>query len=360
MPCRMPRLLGQWREPNRLRSTCSRIEPTHSGVLRTCGDGLVQNSIAELARPDLGSALQPDPLASLDGFLNSAYPALSDVDPVTVAVADEMVRYAVADQGEVKAYFDVSLNGAGNWTGEWLDGLRHHASGGGVVMKRVVGALPLVVAALVASSWATPAGAHSVANYYPRKWAAVGQLYFFTTSVPDGEWRTRIRGGVAAWNNQGQPMRFGEAPPRANFDGMVCPPTAGTNGVHRKAIDGQNGILAVATVCSTSQGIYSANITFDQEEDWYTGSGTPAAGTQIGGACLIGPCEVDLWSVASHEWGHATGFAGPFQNGHFDPGDEALCSEGAQKETMCPTMRKGDTNPRTLHTHDRHTCHAAY
>lgn len=75
-------------------------------------------------------------------------------------------------------------------------------------------------------------------------------------------------------------MQFGEAPPRADFDGTVCPSTAGTNGVHRKIIDGQNNFLAITTVCSTSQGIFSTNITFDQDEDWYTGVGQPAAGVQ--------------------------------------------------------------------------------
>lgn len=85
-------------------------------ALGSCGDGLVQNSIAELAKPDVDDVLQPDPLASLDVFLESAYPALSDARPVAIGATDQLARFAVEDQGQVKAYFDVSLNGAGNWT----------------------------------------------------------------------------------------------------------------------------------------------------------------------------------------------------------------------------------------------------
>lgn len=73
----------------------------------------------------------------------------------------------------------------------------------------------MLVAALLVSASVMPAAAHPAGEYYPKKWGAVSQLYFFTTSVPDGEWRSRIRAGVAAWNNQGQPTQFGEAPPRA-------------------------------------------------------------------------------------------------------------------------------------------------
>lgn len=158
----------------------------------------------------------------------------------------------------------------------------------------------------------------------------------------------------------GEPMQFTEAPPRDDFDGFSCPSTAGTNGVHVRDMDGQNGALAVTVTCFTSSGIYSSNITFDPAEDWYTGTGSPAAGVQIGGECFIGLCELIFGSVASHEWGHATGFNGPFADGHFDPNDSALCSDGPQKETMCPSLRKGDTNARPLHTHDKHTFQGAY
>lgn len=96
---------------------------------------------------------------------------------------------------------------------------------------------------------------------------------------------------------------------------------------------------------------------FDRDEDWYTGTGDANDGFLN---LCIGGCQSDLWSVATHEVGHMTGFVGgPNGDGHFDQNDpEGTCT--GEVHTMCPSYEGGSEHFRTLEVHDRHTFTAAY
>ncbi|HEX7169063.1 MAG TPA: hypothetical protein VF230_18945, partial [Acidimicrobiales bacterium] len=67
----------------------------------------------------------------------------------------------------------------------------------------------------------------------------------------------------------------------------------------------------------------------------------------------------DVWAVASHEFGHVTGWGGE----HYTPAPDAgvLCDEGSQqKHTMCPGIATSNQRMRTLEAHDIGTFNNAY
>lgn len=226
-------------------------------------------------------------------------------------------------------------------------------------MKRKIAAV-LALVLLILTLGTSPASAHTGSTYYPKRWVTkVAQDWFFTATFPTGDWRARVRNGASQWNGVNQPMKFTEVAQRSNFDPYKCPPTYGTNGIHWRNYDGRDGALAITGMCSTATELYSTNLTFDSSEDWYTGTGDAPDGFQVGTACVVGPCKVDAWSVASHEWGHMTGFDGPYDVGHFSR-SEAICADDGGQHTMCPSIKKGTERQRTLETHDRHTFDAAY
>ncbi len=214
----------------------------------------------------------------------------------------------------------------------------------------------LVFATVLAAAYAlalqapSPSDAHGTANI-PKTWQ--GNLEVNWAFTPSGygdlAWRNRVNGGVLAWNNLNQPMTFVNKTPSgavkysANFDPSVCPPIARRNGIHKRAIDGQWGVLGRATTCtiSGSNELYSANVVFDSNESWYTGTGTPPS------------TKADLWAVAVHELGHAAGVQ------HIT--GSTLCATSAVSyHTMCPLLIRATTKGRSLETHDRHTFEGAY
>jgi hypothetical protein len=190
--------------------------------------------------------------------------------------------------------------------------------------------------------------AHTASTYYPNRWQTTSQVWNFTQGFPTGAFRTRVRDGVAQWNNIGANFRFNEGGQVANYSSTTCP-TSGRNGVHYRTIDGSGGTLAETLMCFGAGAMSSANIAFDSQESWYTATLVPTGSQR------------DAWSVATHEWGHATGFYGPYANGHFNPA-ESICTAGSP-QTMCPTYvppTATDPKMRTVSGHDTHTFSAAY
>jgi len=76
---------------------------------------------------------------------------------------------------------------------------------------------------------------------------------------------------------------------------------------------------------------------YDQAEEWYLGSGTPAG------------YQMDLRSTAAHEFGHGLGLD------HTQAGN---C--GAPRATMCAGQIVGTTEQRTLETDDVNGVSTAY
>lgn len=208
----------------------------------------------------------------------------------------------------------------------------------------------------------TVASAHSQGDHYAKRWQGpVRDInWSFTANYPTGERRDRVSEAFNYWTSLGELNYVRQA------DGVTFDPTVGCasrpyNSVHWRDTGG--GALAYVGVCSyvSNQAIASATMVFNSKVDWHT-AGTPAqnSGTLVPfvGACLAGRCPHDLAGVAVHEAGHFTGFAGPFQAGHFD-GDSAMCEE-RQRHTMCPAIKPGENTWRSLEEHDQHTYRNAY
>lgn len=225
-----------------------------------------------------------------------------------------------------------------------------------VIVRRtlIIGAASLLLCATTVQAFA-----HDANGYYPSKWQGdLTQDWFFTEGFPGGAKRDRVRDGVSQWNNLNQPMTFTEAAQRPDFDPMVCP-DAGTNGIHWRDLPDANRQLAVTFRCTIGAQLTSTNMIVDSTRNWYDGVGDAPDGF-LGRICSLPPdCQWDFWSVSSHEWGHMTGFFGPFRMGHFNPG-ENICNSNSSQHTMCPDTRIGTERLRTLEPHDRHTFETAY
>lgn len=184
--------------------------------------------------------------------------------------------------------------------------------------------------------------ASSHSGLIARTWQRDKQVEFdFTASVgsmPGGS-RNAINAGAEDWNALNGSVTLIPGANVANFSPDQCPPSYQQNAMHYADIDGPSGVLAVATTCrfTTGNELYSMQITFDSGESWYTGTGNPSAS------------QIDMWAVATHEFGHTIGIA------HFDAAD-SVCS-GNVRQTMCPFYAVSQREPAD---HDTHGFTAAY
>lgn len=203
----------------------------------------------------------------------------------------------------------------------------------------------LLAGGVLASGVVLPATttAHPAKDWYPREWKNDLQVeWSFTKGYPArGGRRNRVKDAARAWNRLGQPMRFVWRKDIDNLDPRRCPSREQKDGVHWRIIDGNGNTLAETYRCYAGGRLHSFQITFDKQERWYGGKAKPPRG------------RFDLWSVAAHEFGHATGFSG-----HFSAGTR-LC-KGSGQNTMCPLIRRGSRAWRTLERHDRDTFRNAY
>ena len=78
------------------------------------------------------------------------------------------------------------------------------------------------------------------------------------------------------------------------------------------------------------------DLNVDDAEPWYTGTGNPS------------PTQRDLWSVLTHEFGHATGL-----------GETNLSCSGSSRPTMC-LAPLGTTYIRILEADDKNGLNANY
>lgn len=227
-------------------------------------------------------------------------------------------------------------------------------------LKSVVPTIGVVLAVLGLP--AISADAHTVSNHYSRWWVdnSRGDLnvdWHFTSGFPSGSYRSRVRDGAAQWNALAQPMRFVEGSQVSNFNPEVCPSSYQYDGIHWGSIDGTGGTAAWVSSCfwvvngvNTSE-LHSVQQKYDSAEDWYTGTGDANDGfLQL----CIPSCQIDLWSIASHEWGHSTGW------GTHLPANESICANDSNQNTMCPTYYGGTERMRTLESHDIHTFNGRY
>lgn len=204
-------------------------------------------------------------------------------------------------------------------------------------------ACSVVVATLLVGALAASSGAHSSTTYYPAFWQSSLDVHWkFEEAVPATLIRERIKDGADKWTNLSPVMNFvKDSGDYANFAFSSCPNDYQKNGVHWENIDGAMGTIASVRRCLVSNEIFTFQMRYDSSESWYNLLDTPTDSDKY-----------DSLAAATHEFGHATGFSGPYSNGHFDPTAD-ICT-GVQ-QTMCPGTSKGNWNKRTLEEHDTHT-----
>lgn len=215
-----------------------------------------------------------------------------------------------------------------------------------------------VFALFIQVSMPQVANAHAVADYYPHKWNATplapavvryefGNLPSLGTNAATDEFAS-IEWGHQQWNARGQSLTF----VTDGQENLVnwrpgCGQTFMDNWIYQRTIDGVGNILAETIFCylnATGSG-HSFSITFDGSESWYILDGDAP------------PTQIDLRSVATHEFGHAAG-----QTAHWDDNGDPmnLCLDSSAEETMCRFYYPGTERQRTLELHDGHTFDAAY
>jgi len=216
------------------------------------------------------------------------------------------------------------------------------------------------------------ASAHTASDWYGKKWGN-GNLtpkWRFADDVPKTCcYRDRIQNGKAEWNQLGEPMSFDFAAGQPDFPAfpfLSCPKLSDgsankeKNAMHWSYLDGKFGFAGETYVCSfydVNEGNpdYIANfqMRFDSGESWYTGTGTPSCPN-------VDSCQTDLWSVATHEFGHATGRTkGGDGLGHFGE-NWSVCADVADKHSMCPWDFANYTRGRSLELHDKDSFRSAY
>lgn len=238
-----------------------------------------------------------------------------------------------------------------------------------MVMLRLRVSIPLVFIVSLFLFNAIGAQAHPGADWYPAKWPSSDRTvnWRFANNVPATAIRDRMKNGAAQWNAvSGSTMTFQfNTPDYSSFSGTSCAATEQKDAVHWGEIDNAGGTNAVAITCTfldaTGSGsnttLHNFQIKLDHDETWYTGTGEPSSNA------------IDAWTIASHEFGHATGrnsTAGGVQtiggdgHGHFFNTDATHCPVSTSRHTMCQTQIAGASYSRTLETHDKDAFANAY
>ncbi|HEX2039804.1 MAG TPA: hypothetical protein VHF47_08750 [Acidimicrobiales bacterium] len=177
-----------------------------------------------------------------------------------------------------------------------------------------------------------------------------------TQGYPGGDHVNRLDSARNEWNAVGTTRTITRDANRiADFNPLAqCPPNVGTMTVHwiETSSLGYPNALGLSSYCYyiPSGGRASSWMVFDTDQDWYTGTGDANDGFL--NLCVNG-CQIDLWSIISHEQGHAMGF------GHFS-GSDSVCGDNSGEHTMCPTYKGGTERWRTYEAHEKEAFNIAY
>jgi hypothetical protein len=205
--------------------------------------------------------------------------------------------------------------------------------------------IPLLVLALAPS-----ASAHTSSTYYTGAggvWPDFHLVGFLVRNGFPSGYATQINNGYSQWNNAentGRAVDFSNSGATSVTGNADSPCSATYNGIYWRNLDYLGtGVLGFTPHCENSSGVVTRfSMSLDSNAPWYVGTGDAPSG------------RVDLWSVTTHEFGHATGWVG-----HFSEGD-AVCPDDSTRATMCPGIYPGTERQRTVSTHDVHTFVGAY
>jgi hypothetical protein len=226
----------------------------------------------------------------------------------------------------------------------------------------VMGAtLPMTVAA----------SAHDWTNWINQRWetATVGTInqdrhpqWNFVKDFPSGDGgRSVVINGAHEWNNLNKTLTFDYDDAHGDYDTLNfdnCSDNYQADKVGWGVIGASGWVITEAAAqtatCNISgySALYDFKIKFNQDAPWYKGTST------------VPTSAVDMWSVAAHEFGHATGrdtgnVANGDGNGHFTEGS-SYCPKDSTRHTMCPATVMGTTWSRSLAPHDVDVFTGAY
>lgn len=211
-------------------------------------------------------------------------------------------------------------------------------------------ALLVGVVAAVVVLHAPGAQAHSDSLFFHGTWASSvrGAVPIYAESNLSGAKLTRALAGAKTWDNLGESLDFVYKGTRSLSRDACDRAVRGQNLIGFRPLDGRGKDLAMTTVCRSGSSIVRFVTVFDSAEDWYTGTST-----------TVPRGRPDLWSVAVHEFGHAAGWAG-----HYDDPDiglgAGLCGNFSGQHSMCATHYSGTARQRSLGPHDVETFKRLY
>lgn len=212
-------------------------------------------------------------------------------------------------------------------------------------MRRLVAVSALLGLALGLVSLTGPSAVanHGAGSFYSNHWWHTGErtvVWHFDSDYPTGSRRDRVKDGAQRWNGQDQSMSFSfNSNDTSGLTYSGCASQLNKSTVFWLSIADPPGeaILGSVSVCVISgepTRMAQFKMRFDSGNSWYSGTATdPPTNT-----------EIDLWSVATHEMGHATGWTGHF--------GAAVCPGNTTNQTMCASLPADSTYARSLESHD--------
>lgn len=223
-----------------------------------------------------------------------------------------------------------------------------------------VGSLAASVALALLMAPVGTAQAHDWSDWYGFRWKTetIGGLnhdrtpqWRFVDNFPPGDGgRSRTQDGSEAWNGR-TTLDFDYSSGSPDYSALEWDAGCSEFSYQENKVgwggfpgtgfsDGES--LAEVKVCVASAdltALFNFRIKANEDAPWYKGTATPGAS------------QADLWSVMSHEFGHAGGrLKGGDGEGHF-PVSSSYCEGGADRHTISKATPLGTLGSRYLEQH---------
>ncbi len=205
------------------------------------------------------------------------------------------------------------------------------------------------LALVFALSNAAAVHAHSWVPYYTASWPLGHRsiVYGFDNYWPLS--KSGIKNGANVWNAAGgsDGADFYNSLAQKNYSTSPCNLSDYSGAIHYRDLNVYGtSVLGRTDVCKVGATLHRFVLSIDSSgRTWYVGTGDAPSN------------QYDMWSVASHEFGHATGWV--YHLDYVTPGT-SLCANNSGQHTMCGFYYVGTERQRTLGTHDLDTYESKY